>query len=438
MKRFLTRFICLVLTVAMCSTCAYAGALGDIVVEGHDQTRNAGNAVVGGAVDATGDFAVDAVQNYGQHLQNFNNPYGNANGRVVAPAPPGSNKLPAPLPTNTRPQFTPSPSANSGLKLGSFLNNGAKVGGAALAGYSAVTNTTDFVTNRSEHETEAGQRIDEGLRAANTTMSIVVAVGAVAAVVGAPITVPAGGAVIVISTALAVASNSFHGKSGRDLMDFVTGRKKLGFTPIENNEGLQDGLDVINDEFGFDLYPGRGHSKKVNVKKPNIYLYADSDMDVRITLGNAQCITASIPEYKGGWDAAIRDGSLNACEDYLFYEAAIDESLLQKTSGYVLRAGRLEEDLEAVLDATLYSAKEKADFLEYWLGELDSGTDYLMCPQSFEAIEGIMKLYSSVEPDSVNRYWYWFVPLPEEYEEAGIVPAVRDGYTIVEWGGILD
>jgi hypothetical protein len=49
-----------------------------------------------------------------------------------------------------------------------------------------------------------------------------------------------------------------------------------------------------------------------------------------------------------------------------------------------------------------------------------------------------MKLELSVPADSINRYWYYFVPLPLKYEEAEIVPIVRDGFTVVEWGGMLD
>lgn len=496
MKRLFKTLLCLSLCLALLTSPSYAGLAGDVVT-GFDQSRDGGSAAMGGVADGTTDLTVDYLTNItnpsvtkppavsvptptpsipsgGTNVPAnmgsspnlpavYNGPSGGSSPNLPAvygsvkpgtssnlPAvyngPRGSSpNLPAVYNGNAAPSAAPASRAGnigtSGANTStptSALNSGLKVGGAGLSVYGAAANTIDLFTNPSEHETEEGKVIDNSLRTVNTGLSIYMAGAAVLVAVGSTVTLPVSGTLIVISAAVATAANTFHGKTGRDMMDLAKGRARLGFAPLEKNKGAMEGVEVIKDELGFDLYPGRGHSRRVNVEKPNIYLYSDEDMTVGVRLGNSEFITKSIPEYAGGWSADIYGGSLNGSEDYLFYEASLERSLFQVDRGYVLRASDLEADLSAVLDATGYSEKEKADFLEYWLGRFEEGTSYLMCPQSLEVIEDAMKLELSVPADSVNRYWYYFVPLPLKYEEAEIVPIVRDGFTVVEWGGMLD
>ena len=321
-----------------------------------------------------------------------------------------------------------------------IIGGAARVGGAAISVINVGNDGYELVTKPVTHTTETGQRIEVGLKTANVCFGVVGAAAAVAVAIGAaPITVAGTVGFTVVATTVAIANNVWKGDIGKGIMDLATGRARIGFAPFENNEGLQDGIDIVKDELGFDLYPGRGHAKsKISVEKPNIYLYSDEDMDVTITLDNAEYITKSDPYYGDGWNAQIRDGSINGANDYLFYEADVPKGYFQKTSGYVISAETFVEDLTEVLDKTGYNSKEKADFLEYWLERVDTTKSYLMCPQDLEVIESVMKLNSSVKPDSINRYWYYFVELPDVYDIAPIIPIVREGYTIVEWGGMVD
>lgn len=193
--------------------------------------------------------------------------------------------------------------------------------------------------------------------------------------------------------------------------------------------------------------PGMLHAQGVSVKKPNIYLYSDTDMSVNISLGNDKLITVSDPVYSfessRGWKAEIVNGSLNGCEDFLFYEAVVPAEIFDTDNGYLLNSGTLTKDMEAILEATGYSQKEKEDFIDYWSEELDTSKTYLMCPQEEAVINGIMPLYSSKKADSINRYWYYFIEVTDEnihYKNilslSDVKPITRVGYTIVEWGGM--
>lgn len=185
----------------------------------------------------------------------------------------------------------------------------------------------------------------------------------------------------------------------------------------------------------------------VGVKKPNIYLYPQSATQVKVAFTYPKRLTAVIPDYSGIWSVmAHPDGTLANNEgpfSYLFYEADIAPSLFQTHTGWLVKDGERVEKFNELLSAYGLNKQEKADFIEYWCDELEPGIDYRMYPQTTDAVDAFMPVTVTPVPDSTLRLWFAF----EAVEKGGsskqlppepqIKPLVRNGFTLVEWGGAI-
>ncbi len=174
--------------------------------------------------------------------------------------------------------------------------------------------------------------------------------------------------------------------------------------------------------------------------KPNIYLYSDRDLTARVQLAPEKAITVTEPVYQPGkgWQAEIRNGSLNRAGDFLFYEAVVPDFGWQKEEGYVIRAAYREQDMVAMLGQYGFNDKETVEFIEYWASHLIGDVDYVFYPQETDAVNGVMPLSVRPIPDHVMRIWYYAEPLvsaPEPVTSPERI--VREGFYVVEWGVII-
>jgi hypothetical protein len=175
-------------------------------------------------------------------------------------------------------------------------------------------------------------------------------------------------------------------------------------------------------------------------RKPNIYLYSEKDITARVRLAPEYAITVSEPAYQPGkgWQAEIRNGSLNGAGDFLFYEALVPDSGWQKEEGYIIRAADREQDMAFMLGEYGFNEKETGDFIGYWASHLIGDVDYVFYPQETDAVERVMPLSVSPKPDHVMRIWFYAEPLitapkPVTSQER----IIREGFYIVEWGVII-
>ncbi|HIH27664.1 MAG TPA: PEGA domain-containing protein [Methanoregulaceae archaeon] len=176
------------------------------------------------------------------------------------------------------------------------------------------------------------------------------------------------------------------------------------------------------------------------IRKPNIYLYSDRDLTARVQLAPEHAITVSEPVYQPGkgWQAEIRSGSLNGAGDFLFYEALVPSPGWQKEEGYIIRAAYREEDMASMLGEYGFNEKETREFIDYWAGCLTGEADYVFYPQETGAVDRVMQLHISPEPDEVSRIWFSIEPLvraPEPVQSPETI--IRSGFYVVEWGGMI-
>lgn len=177
------------------------------------------------------------------------------------------------------------------------------------------------------------------------------------------------------------------------------------------------------------------------VKKPAIYLYPQKPLtiDIRVSLDGE--MTKSIPPYNQGWTVvATPQGKIDGKYDYLFYEAKLNVSPRLSCEGWVVSYKEIGDWFDQHLIELGLNAREASDFKAYWLHALEPSNYYAIRLIDREWIDKKLRLDISPKPQTLIRLMLYFQPIDQDFSLK--VPKLqkieRKGFTVVEWGGILE
>ncbi len=183
--------------------------------------------------------------------------------------------------------------------------------------------------------------------------------------------------------------------------------------------------------------------------KPVIYLYPEKPTNVSVKLSLPGYVTESVPHYpKGGWQniTAYPGGRLEyqgKTYSELYYESAVERAAPEPVKGIVASPPRYRETLIYFGTQLGLNDKELAEFVSYWMGRLSQvNSPYMFFsyypPQDKQKIDGVG---ITPKPDTMIEFIMYFKPLNNlkkvQAPTFSPVPS-RQGFTAVEWGGILD
>lgn len=180
--------------------------------------------------------------------------------------------------------------------------------------------------------------------------------------------------------------------------------------------------------------------------KPAIYLYPPQKTDINVQVFPVGQMTTTIPQYPvGGWKVtAYPDGRINSGQDvlsYLYYEAQIpDEKINKPTKGFVRKQSEVGNLLNEILPKLGLNLKESEEFIKYWTTVLPKQPSYYfvgIIPQ--EELDKLAPLNINPVPNKIIRVTIYFQALdgPINIESPTFTTPTRDGFTVVEWGGIF-
>ncbi|HZD59296.1 MAG TPA: hypothetical protein VE439_02425 [Anaerolineae bacterium] len=208
-----------------------------------------------------------------------------------------------------------------------------------------------------------------------------------------------------------------------------------GYTLYETRDIGYNEKFIKNQEGDFVLYKIKG----ALVKKPNIYLYPEKEEAIKVSIQTSGRITQAIPEYRNGWEiTAAPGGKIGGTLDFLYYEAMIDYPFTLN-KGWITDKLHFNSDMNLILREVGLNNRERRDFLDYWSRELTwEKNRYAIYYLSEDEIGRAVKLSFSKKPDSILRVYFYFMPVDGEVkiEKPIIPPFVRNGFTVVEWGGL--
>lgn len=213
------------------------------------------------------------------------------------------------------------------------------------------------------------------------------------------------------------------------------------YCSLRDTELYDDGLLFIHWYSALGVEPAN-FAPNTATGKPVIYIYPTEKTDVTVKLDFNGRLGYTYPKYDGLWKVtAYPDGKLVDEEgrryNTLFWDGWSDVRY-DLSKGFCVKGEDTERFLREKLSFLGLNEKETEEFLEYWLKWME-GNSYNIITFQDELYKETAKLTIHPTPDTIIRVFMAFTPSDEfvELEPQILVPAKRDGYTVVEWGGTM-
>jgi len=215
--------------------------------------------------------------------------------------------------------------------------------------------------------------------------------------------------------------------------------------------------EIVTDSYRFkskhvveiDFKTNEEVERRIEVAKPVIYLYSESELDVDLTLKQHGEVTFTYPDSNEGWKVKIKGkGHLevgNKAYPYLFWEGERENlDFIEKNGkveGFYIQTDSTVQFLEQVLTTAGLNSIEMTDFITYWAPRM---MKYKFAQVQFLWNEDysryIAELESNPKPDSELRLFMLFRGFDYEVKTKSLVeqrvkPFYREGFSLVEWGG---
>lgn len=175
--------------------------------------------------------------------------------------------------------------------------------------------------------------------------------------------------------------------------------------------------------------------------KPVIYLYPTSTTSVSVALPSWITVTVSEPIYQNGWSVvADPNGTLHmASSTYgsLYWEGT-GASYAMPKEGFIVKNGKVAAFFDQVLPKYGLNANEIKEFEDFWVPQL-TGAPYFRISFLTDTWNRAVPLSVMPKPQTTIRLFMDWSPLsaPVSISKPKIVTPMRQGYTLVEWGGLL-
>lgn len=203
-----------------------------------------------------------------------------------------------------------------------------------------------------------------------------------------------------------------------------------------------NGQYACDKNLGFYCISPEGDFLAFDPGKPVIYLYPTEETNVSVRVWPKQMME-SVPQYLDGWDViAFPNGDIYNPKDdkkypYLFWEGKSDRPVVDRSMGFVVDSGGIENFLEEKLKQQGLNKSEISDFVEYWAPRMKSKLYvyvYFMPQSDYDAL---VPFEINPKPDTVIRVYMLFKSLdkPINVEPQEFSAPERRGFTMVEWGG---
>lgn len=178
--------------------------------------------------------------------------------------------------------------------------------------------------------------------------------------------------------------------------------------------------------------------------KPVIYLYPKTATKVSVRLDPQGGFSYTEPAYNTGWHVLAKpDGTLTNLVDgktypYLFWEGR-GGRYVAPTRGFVVPQNDVHGFLADSLAKLGLNKKETSDFIEFWKPRMQGSPFYRVSFYGTPVMNELAPLDITPAPDTVIRILMDFKPLkaPIPIAPQRLTSIPRNGFTVIEWGGVI-
>lgn len=177
-------------------------------------------------------------------------------------------------------------------------------------------------------------------------------------------------------------------------------------------------------------------------EKPVIYLYPEKEMKVEVKVNIHGENPFMYPAYNDGWKfTASPSGELTfgtETYNYLFWEAEQMSKPLRSLDGFIVNKASVISFLEEKLSIAGLTSKEQADFITYWGPRLMAHENCFVHFNFNETCDKYATLEITPKPENIYRIYIEWYPVDQilNVTEQEIPVMSRDGFTVLEWGGV--
>lgn len=218
------------------------------------------------------------------------------------------------------------------------------------------------------------------------------------------------------------------------------------------NEGDKDSRDTYYGNNGIIIwidgygtvivYSNKTYVPQVECGKPVVYLYPQQKTKVTVKVGAN--ITKSDPIYNNGWEAVANpDGKIQVGQTvfpYLFWEGMGLGKYPAIKSAKVVDRQSVEQTIKDDLKYIGLNEQETSDFIEFWMPKMPDSPYVRMTWFQNDELNKLAPLAISPAPDSVIRVFLDYqatFKADSKYPAQQLKQYERNGFTAVEWGGLL-
>jgi hypothetical protein len=176
--------------------------------------------------------------------------------------------------------------------------------------------------------------------------------------------------------------------------------------------------------------------------KPVIYLYPEKTTKISVALPSFVNVTKSEPAYPAkGWNVIAQpNGALTyngSNYDSLYWEGTGIGYATPK-QGFIVKDGDVAGFLKSTLPKYGLNEKETADFMEFWVPKFTGAPYYRISFLTSDWNKAAPLHVSPAPRTSIRLFMDWSkLSGPATIAAPQIVTPSRNGYTLVEWGGLL-
>ncbi len=178
--------------------------------------------------------------------------------------------------------------------------------------------------------------------------------------------------------------------------------------------------------------------------KPVIYLYPEKTTNVSVKITPSGGLTKTEPNYGNGWnvlanpDGQLTDLNTGNIYPYLFWEGRGGIYTTPK-KGFVVAVKDVHNFLVEKLTKLGLNEKERSDFIGFWEPRMNGAPYFFVTFLGNREMDMIAPLAITPKPDSIIRILLDFTPFQKSIPVEGyeIKTPNRNGFTVVEWGGVL-
>lgn len=176
--------------------------------------------------------------------------------------------------------------------------------------------------------------------------------------------------------------------------------------------------------------------------KPVLYLYPTTTTNITVDFAKEENLTTTYPKFNKNWNVTVHpNGDMYDKNNKYYYALYWEEKYSSKefNEGFYVSKDNAISFLEEKLSILGLNPKEQNEFIMYWLPILEKNEHNLVYFELTDELQKENELIINPKPDTLIRIRMHVKKInsKQTIKEQQLTKQERNGYTAVEWGGVI-